>query len=114
MTARTDIVAPARVVVSNKPAAMTAAGPGTQERRARVAGALACRIDTGVREDLPRRIALNPGRKLRGSTPHRPERPWATAAQVNEIAARLSPANQTLVITAAYTGMRWGELAGLR
>jgi integrase len=61
-----------------------------------------------------RRIALNPCRKLRGTSPHRPERPWATAAQVNEIAARLTPANQTLVITAAYTGMRWGELAGLR
>jgi integrase len=60
-----------------------------------------------------RRIALNPCRKLRGASPHRPERPWATAAQVNEIAARLTPANQVLVITAAYTGMRWGELAGL-
>jgi integrase len=61
-----------------------------------------------------RRIALNPCRKLRGASPHRPERPWATAAQVNEIADRLTPANRSLVITAAYTGMRWGELAGLR
>jgi integrase len=61
-----------------------------------------------------RRIALNPCRKLRGASPHRPERPWATAAQVTEIAARLTPANRMLVITAGYTGMRWGELAGLR
>jgi hypothetical protein len=46
--------------------------------------------------------------------PHRPERPWATAAQVNQIAARATAPNQALIITAAYTGMRWGELAGLR
>lgn len=42
------------------------------------------------------------------------ERPHATADQVIDIAAALPHwTNQILVITAAYTGMRWGELAGL-
>ncbi|OLB81920.1 MAG: site-specific integrase [Actinobacteria bacterium 13_2_20CM_2_71_6] len=61
-----------------------------------------------------RRIPLNPCRKLRGTAPPRPERPWATAKQVAAIADRVSAPNQVLIITAAYTGMRWGELAGLR
>ncbi len=61
-----------------------------------------------------RRIPLNPCRKLRGVAPPRPERPWATAEQVNKIAGRATPADRVLIITAAYTGMRWGELAGLR
>lgn len=61
-----------------------------------------------------RRIPTNPCRRLRNTSTHRPERPWATAAQVNEIAERVTTTNQTLIITAAYTGMRWGELAGLR
>ncbi len=61
-----------------------------------------------------RRIPMNPCRRLRNTAPQRPERPWANAAQVNQIAARLNTPNQTLIITAAYTGMRWGELAGLR
>jgi integrase len=37
-----------------------------------------------------------------------------TAAQVNEIASRLTAPDQALIITAVYTGMRWGELTGLR
>jgi hypothetical protein len=55
-----------------------------------------------------RRIPLNPCRRLRGTAPHRPERPWATAEQVTAIAARVTTPNQALIITAAYTGMRWG------
>src|SRR4051794_18317219 len=57
-----------------------------------------------------RRIPTNPCRRLRNASVHRPERPWATAAQVNDIASRLTAPNQALIITAAYTGMRWGEL----
>ena len=59
-------------------------------------------------------IPMNPCRRLRNTSTHRPERPWATAVQVNEIAGRVTTPNQILVITAAYTGMRWGELTGLR
>jgi len=61
-----------------------------------------------------RRIPINPCRRLRGTAPPRPERPWATAQQVADIATRVTTPNQTLIITAAYTGMRWGELAGLQ
>jgi integrase len=61
-----------------------------------------------------RRISMNPCRRLRNTSTQRPERPWATATQVNDIASRVSAANQALIITAAYTGMRWGELTGLR
>lgn len=58
-------------------------------------------------------IPLNPCRHLRlGPRSTRPQ-PIATPAQIARIAARLSPTEALLVITAAYTGMRWGELAGL-
>lgn len=39
---------------------------------------------------------------------------FLTAAEVAELAAAVGPAWETLVYTAAYTGLRWGELAGLR
>jgi integrase len=61
-----------------------------------------------------RRIPTNPCRRLRAATPPRPEPPWATAEQVLAIAGRTAAADQALIITAAYTGMRWGELAGLQ
>ncbi len=39
---------------------------------------------------------------------------FLTAAEVAELAAAVGPAWETLVYTAAYAGLRWGELAGLR
>ena len=61
-----------------------------------------------------RRISHNPCRGVRVAAGPRPERPVATPAQVHAIAARIPrPVDRALVITAAYTGMRWGELAGL-
>src|SRR3954452_6195625 len=61
-----------------------------------------------------RRIPLNPCQGVRVITQRAAERPHATADQVNEIAARITRrSDQLLVTTAAYTGMRWGELAGL-
>src|SRR5205823_14532851 len=61
-----------------------------------------------------RRIPHNPCRGVRVAAGPRPERPVATAAQLRQIAARIPRTiDQALVITAAYTGMRWGELAGL-
>jgi integrase len=61
-----------------------------------------------------RRIPFNPCRGVRANTGRRPERPHATTAQVAAIAARMRrPLDALLVITAAYTGMRWGELSGL-
>jgi integrase len=59
-------------------------------------------------------LSANPCRKLRINTAHRPERPHATPAEVATLGTRVSPDNAALVITAASTGMRWGELAGLQ
>ncbi|MFI0818617.1 tyrosine-type recombinase/integrase [Streptomyces sp. NPDC021098] len=60
---------------------------------------------------------VRPRKRGRGRIEPRRERPWADEYQVLTIAhriLRLSSRNQCLlVITAAYTGMRWGELAGL-
>ena len=60
------------------------------------------------------RIGHNPGHGVRVATRRPAERPTATAAQVNTIVSRIERrSDQILVVTAAYTGMRWGELAGL-
>ncbi|MFI0772952.1 tyrosine-type recombinase/integrase [Streptomyces sp. NPDC021218] len=60
---------------------------------------------------------VRPRKRGRGRIEPRHERPWADEYQVLTIAhriLRLSSRNQCLLaITAAYTGMRWGELAGL-
>src|SRR5205823_4979487 len=61
-----------------------------------------------------RRIPFNPCRGVRVNTGGRPERPHATTGQVAAIAARMRrPLDALIVLTAAYTGMRWGELSGL-
>ncbi|MEE4599254.1 site-specific integrase [Streptomyces sp. DSM 41524] len=60
---------------------------------------------------------VRPRKRGRGRVEPRHERAWADEHQVLTIAhriLRLASRNQCLlVITAAYTGMRWGELAGL-
>jgi integrase len=61
-----------------------------------------------------RRLGVNPCHGIRVITRHPDERPTATTAQVNRITDRIARRDdRTLVLTAAYTGMRWGELAGL-
>ncbi|WP_230689659.1 tyrosine-type recombinase/integrase [Catellatospora paridis] len=59
------------------------------------------------------RLGRNPCKDVKWHAA-RTERPHASATQVLLLAGELPYwANQVLVITAAYTGMRWGELAGL-
>ncbi|MEV0598467.1 tyrosine-type recombinase/integrase [Streptomyces sp. NPDC050315] len=66
-----------------------------------------------------RLIPVNPVRlpRQRGRT-RRDEAAWADEYEVLAIARRVTHLSNTnhalLVITAAYTGMRWGELVGLR
>jgi integrase len=61
-----------------------------------------------------RRIGFNPAAGVKVITRRAPERPHAAPDQVNTITERIDRrSDQILVITAAYTGMRWGELAGL-
>jgi integrase len=60
---------------------------------------------------------LLPRSPARGVTLPRMERPemhYLTAAQVAEVAAAIAPRYEVLVLTAAYTGLRFGELAALR
>lgn len=59
-------------------------------------------------------IGANPCRKLRITFNDGPERPHASPDEIDAIAARMAPDDGLMTITAAYTGMRWGELAGLQ
>lgn len=59
-------------------------------------------------------IGSNPCAKLRINFEERAERPIATTDEVDALAGRMEPDDGLLTITAAYTGMRWGELAGLQ
>jgi integrase len=76
-----------------------------------VATLLSMLLGEAVEEGL---IAANPCRKLRINTNGNPERPHAQPWQVQRIVQRCRPTEQLLILTAAYTGMRWGELAGLQ
>ncbi|MCK2243666.1 MULTISPECIES: tyrosine-type recombinase/integrase [unclassified Crossiella] len=59
-------------------------------------------------------IGSNPCRKLRINFNDRPERPHATTDEVDALAGRMEPDAGLMTITDAYTGLRWGELAGLQ
>jgi integrase len=76
----------------------------------RAFGVLAAILDVAVRD---RRISNNPARgvKLPRKTPKR--RAYLTARQV-ELLAASSGENSTLILTLAYTGLRWGEAIALR
>ncbi|QLD13234.1 site-specific integrase [Microbacterium oleivorans] len=80
----------------------------------RAHNALASVLEVAVRD---RRIAHNPARGValprKVSKPHR----YLTHAEVDRLAAaagRGSAERATVIYVAAYTGMRWGELTGLR
>jgi integrase len=70
---------------------------------------------------IERHIAYNPiqprrrGRRIRAR--RRPERIWATPDEVvraaDQAAACYHPSGAMLILTAAWTGARWGELTGL-
>jgi integrase len=59
-------------------------------------------------------ITANPCRKLRLNSGDQPERPHARPWQVTRLGERCGDNERVLIVTAAYTGLRWGELAGLR
>jgi integrase len=59
-------------------------------------------------------IAVSPCRRVRLPTDERPEPVLLTPEQVEALADAIKPRYRSLVLIAAYTGLRWGELAGLR
>ncbi|GIF70983.1 tyrosine-type recombinase/integrase [Asanoa siamensis] len=67
---------------------------------------------TAVRDDeiLPK----NPCRVRGFDTYHTPERPTATVDQVHALADAMPARFKALIIVAAFSGLRWGELAALR
>lgn len=59
-------------------------------------------------------IARSPCDGVRLPAEGRREMQFLTAEQVAELATAVGPDWDVLIFTAAYTGLRWGELAGLR
>lgn len=86
---------------------------GTPEPQAVKAYALLRAVlNTALRED--RLIIENPCRIRGYDRYHTPERPTATVEQVYLLAEAMPPRFRALVLVAALTGIRWGELAALR
>ncbi|HET8660709.1 MAG TPA: site-specific integrase, partial [Micromonosporaceae bacterium] len=69
-------------------------------------------MNTAIKEDSI--IRENPCRIKGYDRYHTPERPIATVAQVFALADALPERYRALVIVAALSGLRWGELAALR
>ncbi|MEU9699921.1 site-specific integrase [Streptomyces sp. NPDC047981] len=65
---------------------------------------------TAVEDRLIRR---NPCRVKGASVAPTPERPTATVQEVYALAGAIQPRYRALVLLAAFTGLRWGELIGL-
>lgn len=59
-------------------------------------------------------IARSPCDRVRLPAEGRREMHFLTAEQVSRLATAVGPDWEALVYTAAYSGLRWGELAGLR
>ena len=86
---------------------------GTPEPQAVKAYALLRAIfSTAVKEDEI--IRQNPCRIPGYDRYHTPERPTATIAQVFALADAMPPRFSALIVVAALSGLRWGELAALR
>jgi integrase len=69
-------------------------------------------LNTAVRED--RLIVENPCRIRGFDRYHTPERPTATIDQVYRLAELVPERYRALIMVAALTGVRWGELVALR
>jgi integrase len=59
-------------------------------------------------------LARNPCRIRGAAAEPAPEMRFTTVAEVAALADAIRPRFRALVLVAAYTGLRWGELAGLR
>lgn len=68
-------------------------------------------LNTAVDDEL---IARNPCRIKGAGAEHAPERPTATVAQVLRLADNVPARFRALVLLAAFTSLRYGELAALR
>ncbi|MEV5447697.1 site-specific integrase, partial [Streptomyces sp. NPDC052644] len=87
-------------------------GGTTEPQAVKAYSLLRAILNTAVKED--ELIRQNPCRIPGYDRYHTPERPVATVAQVLALAGRMPPRFAALVIVAAFSGLRWGELAALR
>jgi integrase len=101
-------VTPARVRSWRKQLLDGGTGPVTVAKAYRLLKAV---LGTAVDDELIRR---NPCRIKGASTERSPERPTVTVEQVYAIAQAMRPWFKALVLLAAFTGLRWGELIALR
>ncbi|QTR04973.1 phage integrase SAM-like domain-containing protein, partial [Saccharothrix algeriensis] len=60
------------------------------------------------------RIKRNPCRIKGADQEKAPERPTASVEQVFTLSESVPPRSRVLILAAAFTGLRWGELIGLR
>jgi integrase len=74
-------------------------------------GVLSGILDLAVRD---KRIASNPAKGVNLPRVVKRSKRYLTAAQVAALAEAAGERGRLVVLTAAYTGLRWGELAGLR
>jgi len=82
--------------------------PNTVAKAYRVLrGTLNAAVDAGL-------IKQSPASLKGAGTERHPEMRIATPEQVLTLARAAGPRWEALVLTAAYSGLRWGELAGLR
>lgn len=84
------------------------AGPSTVAKSYALLRAV---LMTAVDDRLIRR---NPCRVKGASTAPTPERPTATVQEVYALAGAIQSRYRALVLLAAFSGLRWGELVGLR
>lgn len=68
-------------------------------------------LNTALDDELIRR---NPCRIRGAGETHTPERPVATVTQVLDLAGRVPARFRAMILLAAFTGLRYGELAALR
>jgi integrase len=69
-------------------------------------------LNTALDDELIR--GRNPCRIKGADKDDAPERPMASVEQVYPIATAIKPWYRTMVLLSATTGLRWGELVGLR
>ena len=87
-------------------------GGGTEPQAVKAYCLLRAILNTAVKDDGI--IRENPCRIRGYDRYHTPERPVATVEQVYRLADEMPPRFRALVIVAALSGLRWGELAALR
>nr|MDT0658961.1 site-specific integrase [Micromonospora sp. DSM 115978] len=87
-------------------------GGTTEPQAVKAYSLLRAILNTAVKEDEI--IRQNPCRIAGYDRYHTPERPVATVGQVLALAEQMPARFSALIVVAAFSGLRWGEMAALR